>query len=215
MATTVDLRALAGMSDDLDEPPSSHDAAPIEIEDGKVACPECGKPFKPGGLQRHITVVHGKEEGTSTSGPAKRGKRGTIISETGAQFQRTVSVFVAFACKDCALVLYSDADKDWIAIDNYCERRPNLRKQVVRALELSDVMILLGVFMGTAQKMVAHHSLGDRLSFGVAPTASDADHAQHNGSMQNMAQFLQAMSEEDRNEMINGALAQMAGNGAQ
>lgn len=192
---------MAVLLDQDDAPLAPDDEA--QEDDGKVECPECGQRYKTGGIKRHLTVAHGADPATKTTG--KR-HSGIIIQETGAEFQRTASILVALACKDCGRALYEDADKDWRAIDRYCENRPSLRKQVIKALQWSDFVLLMGAFMSTAQKMMAHHSIGEKFSFAGAPS-SNGDHATHD-PMANMAAFLQAIPEDERNRMINEALTQ-------
>ena len=123
------------------------------------------------------------------------------------------------ACKDCAIVLYKDAQKDWKAIDDFCEHRPKLKKQVIGALQGADLLILLSVFTGTAQSMLSHHSIGKRFSIGVMDLdqPENPEHSQHSkgDAMQNMAQFLEAMDPEERNVILNQAVTMAANGGIQ
>jgi hypothetical protein len=188
---------------DIDDTPSSNGSTADDSIAGKVACPECGNYFVERGLKRHITVTHGAGQKTrATSSPVTK-SRGISIAETGKQFQQSASLLVAMACKQCATILYQDAEHDWQAIDEFCSDRPKLRKQVQSMLSVSDFMLLIGALGNTAQKMVGHHSIGKNLPWGVDITESD-----HNGHdpKASMAEFLMAIPEEDRNAMMNEAL---------
>lgn len=171
-------------------------------DDGKVPCPECGNRYMPGGLKRHITVSHGN--GQVANAPKSGGtKRGIDIAVTGKKFQQSASLLVAMACTKCATILYNDAENDWQAISEFCSDRPKLRKQVQDMLSISDFMLLIGALGGTAQKMVAHHSIGAKLPFGFAN--EDGPHDGHDPKA-DMAAFIMAIPEEERNALINEAL---------
>ncbi len=202
---------------DLDDESPQADDTPLDIDDdGKVPCPECQDRFKPAGLKRHLTVTHGYEPSSNNSGRDSGGnkRRGFSIAESGAQLQRGASLLVAMACKDCAIVLYQDASKDWRAIDEFCEHRPKIKKSVIAALQGADILILLTVFVGTAQAMASHHSIGKHFAgLGVISADPPANgHSKHD-PMQNMAQFLEAMDPDERNQILDQAIKAAAGRG--
>lgn len=208
MATTTDEDVFAGIPND--EMP---DGVNVEVEDGKVPCPICQKGFKPSGLNRHITVTHGEGQKPRGSSSTTTGNRRSVsISDTGKKFQQSISLLVAMACKDCATVLFNDAESDWKAIDEFCQSRPKLRKQVQDMLSLSDFMLLVGALGGTAQRMAAHHSIGKRLPFGYQQGSDDNDHESHD-KMQQMAQWMQAMDPSARSDLIDNALKAYTSNG--
>lgn len=192
-----------------DAAPIDDDAAEIVDDDGKVPCPECGNRFKPSGLNRHITVTHGAGQKQRTASGTGGSKRSVSIANAGMQFQQGASLFVSMACQRCATCLYQDAEKDWKAIDEFCQSRPKLRKQVQDMLTMSDAIMLAGALMGTAQKMIAHHSIGERFAFGVANTGMDDDHSGHSPASE-MAAFMMGIPEDERNRLVNEALASMA-----
>lgn len=205
---------------ELDETPFAPEGADPTAapdDDGKVECPECGGRYKPSGINRHITVSHGGGPNSGGTGTRGKQKRGVNIAEAGAQFQIGVSMVVSMACRQCATILYQDAQKDWDAIDKFCSDRPQLRKQMQTFLTYSDFMMLLGAIAPTAQKMVGHHSIGERLHFGIDPSYMSDEHSGHN-PMDEMAAFMMGIPEDERNQIINQAFAAMAernGNGAE
>lgn len=201
---------------ELDDAPFGGDTAPTDDANaGKVACPECGNYFKSSGIKRHITVSHGDGQRSSSGNePRKPQKRGISIADTGAKFQKSAALLVSMACKNCASILMMDAEQDWLAIDQFCADRPKLRKQVQDMLSISDFMLLVGALGGTAQKMVAHHSIGKNLPFGLMDFDIPTDHNGHDPKA-SMAEFLMAIPEEERNQMLNDALRTYANaNGA-
>lgn len=194
---------------DLDDTPfdADKDSNIVVDDDGKVSCPECQGRFKPSGLNRHITVTHG---GTGAVSKPKKdansgNKRGINIASTGAEFQRGVSLLVSMACSQCATALYQDAEKDWLAINEFCLSRPKLAKQVRDMLSVSDFMLLVGALGGTAQKMLSHHAIGNKLPMGM----NGSEHTQHN-TQQAMAEFMLAIPVDERTKLIEQALSMAA-----
>ena len=192
----------------LDELP---EAEPLfgEPADGKVQCPECDKSFIPSGLKRHITMSHRGGVSDSAGGSTGKGKSKVVIdvAERWAQFQRGAALMVSFACSQCASVLVTDADKDGKAIAEFCVNRPKLRKNVEKFLDTSDMLILVGTLGETARTMASHHDIGRKI--GLADTS---EHMGHDATgMQGVAAFMQSMSPEDRQAILDQALANMAG----
>lgn len=198
------------------EPDTLPEGAVDVEDDGKVACPECGGRYKPGGIKRHITVAHGGT-GMDVPGDDKppAGRRGSI-AEKGAQFQRSASFLVSMACSRCGTVLYEDAKDDWSAIDDFCQGKPQLRKQVLAFLNSADFILLVGALGTTTRKMIGHHSIGQRLSFGAVPmgpiseNGSEAEHSTHDPLVE-MAKFMQGLPEDELNTILQTAISQMAG----
>lgn len=174
--------------------------------DGKVECPECGNRLTPGGLQRHITVAH--RGGIPDPKPSPVSQRAKIdIAARWIQFQNGVAMLVSLACTECAKVLASDAEKDAIALAEFCANRPKVRKQVEDLLTGSDFMILLAAFGGTARDMIKHHSLGQRL-----PIVANTEHQSngHQSPQERMAAFMMSMPPEQRNAIIDQAFTAAA-----
>jgi hypothetical protein len=192
-----------------DAPPLDDNDDSIVDDDGKVPCPECGNRFKSSGLNRHITVTHGAGQKQRTASGTGTSKRSVSIANAGMQFQQGVALFVSMACQQCATCLYQDAEKDWVAIDEFCNSRPKLRKQVQDMLTMSDAIMLAGALMGTAQKMVSHHSIGAKLPFGIAGN-SNSEHDDGHNPASDMAKFMMGIPEDERNRLVNEALASMA-----
>jgi hypothetical protein len=181
------------------------------VTTGKVQCPECERLFLPTGLKRHITMAHRDGVSDSSSSPKKASKVVVDISDRWAQFQRGAALMVAFACSDCAAILVEDANEDGRAIAEFCSHRPKLRKNLETFLNASDAMILIGALGGTAKKMMEHHSIGQKIGL----SAINPEHMGHGNGMEGIAQFMQQLSEEDRNALLNDAFASMAAtNGA-
>jgi hypothetical protein len=171
---------------------------------GKVQCPECDKSFLPAGIKRHITMAHrgGISDGPTATKTSKP-KSVVDIANRWAEFQRGAALMVSLACSQCAGVLVADAVTDGNAIAAFCSRKPKLKKQLETFLDSSDIIILVGALAGTAQKMAAHHSIGQRI--GLGSTSTEADHTHPEGSMQNIMDFMQNMDPDMRNELINSA----------
>jgi hypothetical protein len=180
----------------------------------KVQCPECDREFLPSGIKRHITMAHRGGVGESTSTGSKGKKKVEVdLAVSWAAFQRGAALMVSFACSKCASVLVADADKDGAAIGQFCASRPKLRKQLEGFLDTADMLILVGTLAETAKSMAAHHTIGRRI--GLNDIADDISHdASHAGGMQGVAQFMQSMDPEARQQIIDGALDHMANGGA-
>lgn len=177
--------------------------------DGRVQCPECDKTFKPSGLKRHITMTHRDGVSDTPSAGSKGKSKVTIdVAQRWAEFQRGSALLISFACSQCAAVLVADAQTDGDAIAAFCTNRPKLRKNVEKFLDTSDMLILVGTLGGTARAMASHHSIGQRIGL-----PDESNHSHDASGMQGVAQFMQSMSEEDRNAIIEGALATMANGG--
>lgn len=176
-----------------------------DVPAGSVPCPECGEYFKPRGLSRHLNSAHGiePERKQSSGGKAKT----PALATQWAEFQRGASLFVSFACTACAAVLMEDAETDGIAIANFCDTRPKLRKQLQQAMGSMDVMILVGALGGTARKMVAHHSIGARLGMGAPQHTHEPVMG---GAEAKVMGFLTQLPEEDRNALLNQVFAAQA-----
>lgn len=187
----------------LDDPPTA-DADEQEAVDGKIQCPECDRTFKPNGLQRHITMVHRGGVGTTGSGANKPSRSTALIETRWADFQRGVALLVSLACTQCAAALSEDANTDAIALAQYCSNKPKLKKQVEDFLTTADFLLLVGAFGGTAQKMLAHHSIGKRIP-GIAPVTNTDEHSGHDPAAR-MMDFMAAMPEEQRNQIMNRAM---------
>lgn len=188
-----------------DEVPGTLTSEP-PINDGKVECPECGNRLTPGGLQRHITVAH--RGGVPDPKPSTTTQKAKVdIASRWIQFQNGAAMLVSLACTQCAQVLASDAEKDAIALAEFCANRPKVRKQVEDLLTGSDFMILLAAFGGTARDMIKHHSIGQRL-----PIATVGDHGSngHQSAEQRMAAFMMSMPPAQRNAIIDQAFSAAA-----
>lgn len=190
----------------LDDPPAADPSNLGGEDDGKVQCPECPNRYKSSGLQRHITMAHrdGISDSAASPNRANKPKSTMVIQTRWAEFQRGAALLVSLACSQCAAVLSEDAEKDAIALAHFCEHKPKLRKQVEQFLSTADFMLLLGAFGGTAQKMVAHHSIGKRIP-GVLPV-ENTDHG-HNPMEKAMA-FMDQMPPEARHQMMDNVFAQ-------
>jgi hypothetical protein len=197
----------------LDQIPDADPLFGSDKDDGttgdKIQCPECEKSFMPSGIKRHITMAHrgGVSDGSNTSGP-KQSRVVVDIAERWAQFQRGAGLMVAFGCSQCAAILVEDANTDGKAIAEFVSHKPKLRKKLETFLEASDAMILVGTLGNTAKKMAEHHSIGRKFGIGTV----NVDHVNHGSGMEGIAQFMQSLSEEDRNQLLNDAFQSMAPN---
>lgn len=191
----------------LDEAPAlDDDAASSSLDDGdKVACPECGEPFSPRGIKRHITMSHrnGVPDSPRRNTPG-RGRVEVNLALRWQEFQQGAALLVSLACGDCAKALVEDAAIDGAAVAAFCSNRPKLRKQLEDALASMDFMLLVGALAQTAMKMVSHHSVGKRIGLGSpdAATGGMSHGTQHNAA-ERMMGFLGSMPQEQRNELLN------------
>jgi hypothetical protein len=185
----------------LDEMPTGDedDAVDFDVAAGKTACPECGNYFatKGGGLARHRRSAHGIEPERKQAATAR--SKAPALAAQWAEFQRGAALFVSFACTECAAVLVEDAETDGLAIANFCEGRPKLRKQIQQALGSMDVMILVGALGETARKMIAHHNIGKRIGL-PGPSHS---HTGQQSAQERMMNFLSQMPQDARNDLLN------------
>lgn len=172
-----------------------------EVAAGLVPCPECGEYFKSarGGLTRHRRSSHGVEPEGSRSSPKAAKNSTATLAVRWAEFQRGSALFISFACSQCAAVLVEDAQTDAEAIAQFCERRPKLRKQIEQVLGGMDVMILVGALGQTAQKMLAHHSIGQRLGL----PGSNQQHSAEHGAQEKMMSFLTNLDPDARHQLID------------
>lgn len=190
----------------LDDPPAAEPSLGGE-DDGKVQCPECPNRYKSSGLQRHITMAHrdGISDNTGASNNTRKQPKSSQVIETRwADFQRGAALLVSLACSQCAAALSEDAEKDAKALAQFCEHKPKLRKQVEDFLSTADFLLLVGAFGGTAQKMVAHHSIGKRIP-GLTPV-ENTDHGNHSPADKAMA-FMEQMPAEARHQMMDQVFA--------
>lgn len=187
----------------LDDPPKADADDTATDVDGKIQCPECDKHFKPSGLQRHITMAHRGGISDKPTGTPRANTKSAIIETRWADFQRGAALLVSLACTQCANALAEDAEKDAIALAQYCQTKPKFRKQVEDFLSTADFLLLVGAFGGTAQKMVSHHSIAKRIP-GITPTVNP-EHASHDPASR-MMDFMSSMPPEQRHAMMDRAM---------
>ena len=183
----------------LDEQP----LADPENTGGTVPCPECERAFSTeAGMKRHVTRTH---NGAPSTGPSPSGvDKGRVekqLADRWSQFQIGCSTLIAMACVTCGKILAADAVQDGNAIATFASKRPKLRKQLESFLSSADFLILMGAVGQTAQKMIAHHSIGRRIGIGTGHAESSAHDVQGK-----LADYMSSLPPEARHQLLDQAL---------
>jgi uncharacterized C2H2 Zn-finger protein len=179
--------------------------------EGKVKCPECDRYFLQRGLKRHITMAHGNPVDHA---PKKHG--GVNIAEAWAELERGIGFLAGFACPRCGSVLIQRATPNGMAVDQFCEKRPDLRKSIVNMLKATDYIILGMAVSQTVLPMLAHHGIGPNaglLNTQTGVQEASPEHHEHADPMAGLLAMFLDIPEEDRNAMMNSAFEVAKQNG--